>query len=110
MNSKRPFSRTDEAGFRTRVPRAINGCTILEVAGFNSGGNGYYASAFALIELPPDCYATHRIVCMDDQPDEKLRWVLETGTYFTTPGKATENRERAEANFVKRAYGAVLAP
>jgi hypothetical protein len=91
------FNRCSETQFRTNVPISINGIEVLEVIGYQPGGSGVYASAYALTRLQPSQFATHRVVCMDDNPVGTLRWNLMHGHYDFN------NREEAFADLVLRA-------
>ncbi|MGH7743256.1 MAG: hypothetical protein ACREQ5_00335 [Candidatus Dormibacteria bacterium] len=77
------ISRTDEAGFRSSVPRSISGLAILEVIGYWPGGDGCYACAYALAtdDLRPGRFSTHGIIMADDHPEGRIRWYMEVGHY-----------------------------
>jgi hypothetical protein len=90
------FNRCSEMQFRTNVPVSVSSFTVLEVVGYRAGGSGMYACAFTLSQ-DGDKFATHRIVCMDDNPVGTLRWNLMHGHYDFN------NREEAFADLVSRA-------
>jgi hypothetical protein len=96
------FNRCSETQFRTNVPISINGIEVLEVIGYQSGGSGVYASAYALTQPQPGEFATHAVICVDDNPVGTLNWSLSIGHYdFRT-------REDAFADLVARSFHETL--
>jgi hypothetical protein len=92
--------------FRTSVPALINGYQVLEVIGFRPGGSGVYACAFAITRHERDGeerFATHCVVCTDDNPVGTLNWQLMSGHYDFS------SREGAFADLVRRSTGTRLA-
>lgn len=75
------FNRCSETQFRTNVPCLVNGIAVLEVIGYQPGGSGVYASAFALTQPQPGTWATHHLICVDDNPVGEINWSLSTGHY-----------------------------
>jgi hypothetical protein len=100
------FDRTDEATFRTNVPRTIGTFTILEVAGYRPGTRpGSYATAYALSTDGTDGtrWCTHQLVCADDHASDALHWYVYHGHYDF------ETRNDAARDLIKRAYGALIS-
>ena len=97
------FNRCSEAQFRTLVPTKVNNCLVLEVIGFQSGGSGCYASAWALAQMSDaPKYATYMLVCQDDNPIGELKWHFYHGNYGFT------SRRDAGRDLVKRAYPSLI--
>lgn len=92
------FNRCSEVQFRANVPCLVNDIQVLEVIGYQQGGSGIYASAFALTQPRPDTWATHQLVCIDDSPVGELRWSLQSGHYDFI------NRKNAFADLVSRTH------
>ena len=93
----RIYDRTDEALFRTCVPREVSDLTILEVSAFRPGSRpGFYATALAIAVNHLGAYSTHRIICADDHADGRRHWYLELSHYdYAT-------RAQADADIVER--------
>jgi hypothetical protein len=92
------FNRCSEVLFRANVPCLVNSLHVLEVLGYQPGGSGVYASAFALTQLQPGTWATHHLVCVDDNPIGEINWSLSTGHYDFL------SRESAFADLVSRTH------
>lgn len=83
------FNRCSEVQFRANVPCLVNDIQVLEVIGYQPGGSGIYASAFALTQPRSGTWATHHLVCVDDNPIGEIKWDLCSGRYdFISRGAA----------------------
>jgi len=94
------ISRTDPVAFRCAVPAMVGHFRIHEVMGYQPGGKGAYAYAYALSTANyGETWCTHRIIAQDDaEPAGTVRWTMESGNYDFS------SRTQAVSDLVIRAF------